>query len=129
MTINHRRLPKPLQRSREFDLESLHGEKPASLKLMPKYERFSTVCHSTDLKKAKRIIEDGGITNENSRCYSPLANKLCEIKGVAFVPNTERSVEDLKSTSSNSKNLYVKWLIGTNGDSGELIKFLLCDFS
>ena len=92
---------------------------------MPKYEKFSTVCHLTNLKKAKRVVEDGGLTSQIKRFHSPLVTttKSCEIKGVAFVPNTENSVEKLKSTTSDSKNLQVKWLIGIHGDSGEFIMF------
>lgn len=123
VAIGHRWLPKPVQRSREIDLVSLHEEIP-SLKLMPKYERFSSVCHLTDFKKAKRVVGDGGLTNEKRRFYSPLVNKTSEIKGVPFVANTEGSVEGLKS--KNSENLQVKWLIGSYGDSCEFILYCEC---
>ncbi|KAJ7392108.1 hypothetical protein OS493_013475 [Desmophyllum pertusum] len=115
--ISHRWLPKPLQRSHEIDLASFHGEKP-SLKLMPKYEKFSTVCHLTSCKKAKRIIEDGGLAQEKRRFYSPLANKSCEVNGVDFVANTENNLEELKSTRDENEGLQVKWMIGLLGDSG-----------
>lgn len=118
--ISHRWLPKPLQRSHEIDLASFHGEKP-SLKLMPKYEKFSTVCHLTSCKKAKRIIEDGGLAQEKRRFYSPLANKSCEVNGVGFVANTENNLEELKSTRDENEGLQVKWMIGLHGDSGELL--------
>lgn len=118
--ISHRWLPKPLQRSTEIDLASFHREKP-SLKFMTKYQKFSSVRHLTNCKKAKSIIEDGGLTQEKTAFYSPLVNKSCEVTGVGFVANTENNVKGLTSMSNEAESLQVKWLIGLHGDSGEFI--------
>lgn len=118
--ITHRWLPKPLPRLTEIDLACFHGEKP-SLRMIPKYEKFSTVCHLTSCKKAKRIIEDGGLAHEKRSFHSVLADKSCEVKGVSFVANTERNVEEFMVTSNDGESLQVKWLIGLDGDSGKFI--------
>lgn len=95
---------------------------------MAKYEKFSTVCHLTSCKKAKRIIEDEGLDQEKGNFHSPLVNKSCEVKGVGFVANTERNIEELKATSTEGESLQVKWLIGLHGDSGEFIIGSYCGF-
>ena len=87
---------------------------------MANYEKFATVCHLTSCKKAKRIIEDGGLAQENGNFHSPLVNRLCEVKGVGFVANTESNVEELKATSTEGESLQV---IGIHGDSGEFISY------
>lgn len=116
--ITHCWLPKPLPRSTEIDLVCFHGEKP-SLRMILKYEKFSTVCHLTSCKKAERIIEDGGLAHETRNFHSALVDKSCEVKGIGFVANTERNVEEFMVTSNDGESLQVKWLIGLGGDSGK----------
>ena len=60
--------------------------------------------------------------------YSSLVNKFCEVIGVDFVANTENNVEVLKSMSTETERLQVKWRIGLQGDSDETVIFVMVLF-
>ena len=116
MGVNHW-LPKPSRRSREIDPASFHGEEP-TLKLMAKYEKFSTVCHLTSCKNARRVIEDNGIDPEIRTFDSPLAKESVKVRSVGFKTNTDTNLRELKKILEEKKRLRVNWLLSLHGDSG-----------
>ena len=117
ITAVNRWLPKPSRHLREIDLASFYGEEP-TLKLMVKYEKFSTICHLTSCKKARRVIEDNGIDPEIRTFDSPLAKESVKVRSVGFEANTDTNLRELKKILEEKKRLRVKWLLNLHGDSG-----------
>ena len=56
---------------------------------MANYEKFSTICHLTSCKKARRVIEDNGIDQEIRTFDSPLAKESVKVRSVGFEANTD----------------------------------------
>ena len=85
---------------------------------MAKYEQFSTVCHLTNCKNARRVIEDNGIDPEIRTFDSPLAKESVKVRSVGFEANTDTNLRELKKILKEKKGLRVKWLLNLHGDSG-----------
>ena len=62
---------------------------------MAKYEKFSTVCHLTSCKNARRVIEDNGIDPEIRTFDSPLAKESVKVRSVGFEANTDTNLREL----------------------------------
>ena len=102
ITAVNRWLPKPSRHLREIDLASLYGEEP-TLKLMVKYEKFSTICHLTSCKKVRRVIEDNSIDPEIRTFDSPLAKESVKVRSVGFETNTDTNLRELKKILEEKK--------------------------
>ena len=63
---------------------------------MANYEKFSTICHLTSCKKARRVIEDNGIDQEIRTFDSPLAKESVKVRSVGFETNPPRAEENPK---------------------------------
>ena len=63
---------------------------------MANYEKFSTICHLTSCKKARRVIEDNGIDQEIRTFDSPLAKESVKVRRVGFKANTDTNLRRLK---------------------------------
>ena len=63
---------------------------------MANYEKFSTICHLTCCKKARRVIEDNGIDQEIRTFDSPLAKESVKVRSVGFETNTDTTLRGLK---------------------------------
>ena len=85
---------------------------------MAKYEKFSSVCHLTSCKNARRVIEDNGIDPEIRTFDSPLAKESVKVRSVGFEANTDTNLRELKKILKEKKRLRVKWLLNLHGDSG-----------
>ena len=116
ITAVNRWLPKPSRHLREIDLASLYGEEP-TLKLMVKYEKFSTICHLTSCKKVRRVIEDNSIDPEIRTFDSPLAKESVKVRSVGFETNRHQPPR-AEENPRGKKRLRVKWLLSLHGDSG-----------
>ena len=62
---------------------------------MAKYEKFSSVCHLTSCKNARRVIEDNGIDPEIRTFDSPLAKESVKVRSVGFEANTDTNLREL----------------------------------
>ena len=70
---------------------------------MAKYEKFSTVCHLTSCKNARRVIEDNGIDPEIRTFDSPLAKESVKVRSVGFEANTDTNLRGLKKILEEKK--------------------------
>ena len=63
---------------------------------MANYEKFSTICHLTSCKKARRVIEDNGIDQEIRTFDQALAKESVKVRSVGFETNTDTTLRGLK---------------------------------
>ena len=70
---------------------------------MANYEKFSTICHLTSCKKARRVIEDNGIDQEIRTFDSPLAKESVKVRSVGFEANTDTNLRGLKKILEEKK--------------------------
>ena len=116
ITAVNRWLPKPSRHLREIDLASFYGEEP-TLKLMAKYEKFSTI-DLTSSKKARRVIEDNGIDQENPNIRLASCERVRESRKCWIWDKYRNQPPRAEENPRGKKRLRVKWLLSLHGNSG-----------
>ena len=111
--------------SKQLKFSALHDESNSvnsHSTSMANYLEFTTVCHVTDLKQARRILEDDVIPTERQLLPQWLETKRVRSSVIRLVPNTEEQVEAamLAGDDCPGRARDVKFVLGLRGDEGIL---------